>query len=243
MNRLWGELVGEGFYEPIDDMGPDRKPSAPKAVELLSRDFAKSGYDIKWLFRTICATEAYQRESRPRREADGTPFVANVAQPLRSDQLFNAILECARFAGARSCRQSPRPAAKAMGPYGLNASVRQGFEVAFGYDPSDPRETVNSSIPQALALMNGVRINLAVRAIGHETMLGRLLEETDDNERRRRRTVFANAVARTDGQRNGNSIEVLQGDQEPAARVRRSALGAGELVGVFTPAVGVNDES
>ena len=62
-------------------------------------------------------------------------------------------------------------------------SVRQGFEVAFGYDPSDPRETVNGSIPQALALMNGVRINLAVRAIGQETMLGRLLDETTTTTR------------------------------------------------------------
>jgi hypothetical protein len=180
VNRLWSELVGEGFYEPIDDMGPDRKPSAPKAVERLSRDFAESDYDIKWLFRTICATEAYQRESRPRREVDGTPFAATVAQPLRSDQLFNALL---------SALDSPEPEAsvnrrgrpQGIGPYGINASVRQGFEVAFGYDPSDPRETVNSSIPQALALMNGVRVNLAVRAIGQETMLGRLLEETDDN--------------------------------------------------------------
>ena len=62
------------------------------------------------------------------------------------------------------------------------ATVRQQFEVAFGYDPSDPRETVTSSIPQALAMMNGVRINLAVRAIDDETVLGRLLEEIDDNE-------------------------------------------------------------
>jgi hypothetical protein len=181
VNRMWGELVGEGFYHPIDDIGPDRKPSAPKAVTALSRSFADSGYDIKWLIRTICATEAYQRESRPRREADGTPFVANVAQPLRSDQLFNAILtavdvdEPKEIAGRRG---RPPEAGK---PYGLNATVRQGFEVAFGYDPSDPRETVVSSIPQALALMNGVRLNLAVRAIGHETMLGREMDENKDN--------------------------------------------------------------
>ena len=84
--------MGEGFYEPIDDIGPERTPSAPKAVEMLSRSFAESGYDVKWLFRVICATEAYQRESRPRRDIDGTPFVANVAQPLRSDQLYSAIL-------------------------------------------------------------------------------------------------------------------------------------------------------
>ena len=68
-----------------------------------------------------------------------------------------------------------------MQMYGPMATVRQQFEAAFGYDPSDPRETVTSSIPQALAMMNGVRINLAVRAVDEETVLGRLLSEIDDN--------------------------------------------------------------
>src|SRR3954470_14570235 len=180
VNRMWGELLGEGFYQPIDDIGPDRKSSAPRAVAALSREFAASGYDIKWLVRTICATDAYQRESRPRREADSTPFVANVAQPLRSDQLFNAILTAVDI---DEPKDSPNRRGKPADgkPYGPNATVRQGFEVAFGYDPSDPRETVVSSIPQALALMNGVRLNLAVRAIGHETMLGRQMDEIKDN--------------------------------------------------------------
>jgi hypothetical protein len=181
VNRLWAELVGEGFYEPIDDIGPDRTPSAPKAVERLSHYFVESGYDLKWLFRVICATEAYQRQSRPRRDVDGTPFVANVAQPLRSDQLFNAILTAvdAEETEPRADRRGrPRP----MGAYGRNATIRTAFELAFGYDPSDPRETVVSSIPQALAMMNGVRLNLAVRAIGDKTVLGRLLEEIPENE-------------------------------------------------------------
>src|SRR3954447_8550923 len=181
VNRIWGELLGEGFYQPIDDIGPDRKPSAPKAVAALSREFAASGYDIKWLVRTICATDAYQRESRPRREADGTPFVANVAQPLRSDQLFNAILTAVDIDEPKETANRRGRPPEAGKPYGLNATVRQGFEVAFGYDPSDPRDTVVSSIPQALALMNGVRLNLAVRAVGHETMLSRQMDEIKDN--------------------------------------------------------------
>ena len=184
VNRMWSELVGEGFYQPIDDMGPDRTPSAPKTVKFLSKAFAQSGYDIKWLFRTICATEAYQRESRPRREVDGTPFVATVAQPLRSDQLFNALLSALDSGEPeQALNRRGRPADKEKkGQYGISPSVRKGFEVAFGYDPSDPRDTVSASIPQALALMNGVRINMALRAVGQETMLGRLLEETDDNQ-------------------------------------------------------------
>jgi hypothetical protein len=181
VNRIWAELVGEGFYEPIDDIGPDRTPSGPKAVEFLSRRFAESGHDVKWLFRVICATEAYQRECRPRRDVDGTPFVANVAQPLRSDQLYNALLTATD--GKESDEvQNRRRRPRGMGPYGRTRSIRQQFETVFGYDPSDPRETVTSSIPQALAMMNGPRINLATRAIRDETVLGRLLEETGDDE-------------------------------------------------------------
>jgi hypothetical protein len=182
VNRMWAELVGEGFYEPIDDIGPERTPSAPKAVELLSRRFAESGYNVKWLIQTICATEAYQRESRPRRDVDGMPFVANVAQPLRSDQLYNALLTASdseELAQAPTRRRRPQ---MMMGPYARAATVRNQFETTFGYDPSDPRETVTSSIPQALAMMNGVRINMAVRAVDRDTVLGRLLDEINDNK-------------------------------------------------------------
>jgi hypothetical protein len=181
VNRMWSELVGEGFYEPIDDIGPDRTPSAPKTVEYLSQSFAKSSYDVKWLFNVICATDAYQRESRPRREEDDTPFVATVAQPLRGDQLFNAILTAAEVdETAQPANRRGRPG-MGMQMYGRNNSMRQQFDVAFGFDPSDPRETITSSIPQALAMMNSVRINLAVRAIEDETVLGRLLEEIPEN--------------------------------------------------------------
>jgi len=180
-NRMWAELVGEGFYEPIDDIGPDRTPSAPKAIEFLSKAFADSGYDIKWLFRTICATEAYGRECRPRRELEDVPFAANIAQPLRSDQLYNAILTAVDVEESEEAFNRRGRPPQAMGAYGRAPTARTAFEVAFGYDPSDPRETVTSSIPQALAMMNGVRINLAVRAIGQEAILGRLLDEIDDD--------------------------------------------------------------
>lgn len=181
VNRMWCELVGEGFYASIDDIGPDRTPVAPKTVEYLSRAFAQNSYDIKWLFRTICATEAYQRESRPRRGEDGVPFAASVAQPLRSDQLFNAILTALDLEEPEAVLNRRGRREKGKGAFGPNATARQAFEVAFGYDPSDPRELVNASIPQSLAMMNGVRINTAVRAVRDESMLGRLLEKTGDD--------------------------------------------------------------
>ena len=38
MSRIWSELIGEGFYEPVDDMGPQRECSAPKTMEYLADD-------------------------------------------------------------------------------------------------------------------------------------------------------------------------------------------------------------
>jgi len=170
VNRIWSELVGEGFYEPVDDIGPDREATVPKAVKLLANQFRQSDYDLKWLFRTICQTEAYGRESRPRRTSGETPFTANVPQRLRSDQLFSAAHSALDI--RESIDSSPRP--RRSGP-------RQQFAQTFGYDPSVSRDNVSASIPQVLALMNSPRINRALAA-NRSSLLGHLLDEVGDDE-------------------------------------------------------------
>ncbi len=170
VNRMWSELVGEGFYEPVDDLGPDREASAPKAVKLLANQFRKSDYDLKWLLKTICQTEAYQRESRPRHKSGKTPFTANVPQRLRSDPLMNAAFSALEI--EEMPEKSPRRYRK---------NVRRQFAEIFGYDPSTPRDSVTASIPQMLALMNEPQINRAISA-SRSNVLGRLLEEIGDND-------------------------------------------------------------
>ena len=143
VNRVWSELAGEGFYEPVDDLGPDRPISAPKTMEYLSRQFARSGYDVKWLYETIANTRTYQQVSRPRRSLNDPPFAANVSQPLRGDQFFNSLLLAFELPEAELNRRR-----------GGNRGPRTSFSLAFGYDPSTPREEVAATIPQALIMMN-----------------------------------------------------------------------------------------
>ncbi len=193
VNRMWAELVGEPFYESIDDIGPEREAKAPQTVQLLAEQFAARGYDLKQLIRSICATEAYQRECRPRRNPDQKPMTANVAQRLRGDQLYSALLTAlgidenqrAALGGARG----------GGGQYRGQATPRLVFNVAFGFDPSVEKEAVSASIPQALALMNTPQINNAVRA-GRRTMLGELLEPNRGRLGRCRRTLPPLPVAR-----------------------------------------------
>lgn len=179
VNRLWSEMVGEGFYEPVDDMGPERQASAPKTIDLLSREFASSSYDVKWLFRTITATEAYQRASRSRRNIEETPFTASCPQRLRADQLYDAILSALGIAEPAATRGA---AGAGAGPYARLGGPRQQFAQAFGYDPSDPREEVQGGIPQALVMMNSSLINNAINASNSRSVLGKLLADTKDNE-------------------------------------------------------------
>ena len=151
VNRMWLELVGKGFYDSVDDLGPDRESSAPQTITTLATAFADSGYDIKWLFRTICATDAYQRESRPQSSASEKPFTANIAQRLRGDQLFNSLVTALEIDETRANLKRP---SRSPGNYGRRNTPRTAFVGIFGYDPSDPRDVISGSIPQTLAMMN-----------------------------------------------------------------------------------------
>jgi Protein of unknown function (DUF1549)/Protein of unknown function (DUF1553) len=176
VNRLWSELNGEGFYEPVDDIGPDRDCTAPKTLEYLAQEFGKTNYDIKWLFRAITATSLYQAPSAPRRSPDQTPMQNNVAQRLRGDQLFDNLLTAL---GVSEPQPPQRPMGANAPPYRFGP--RRTFNTVFGYDPSERRDEVAGSIPQALVFMNGPNVNAGIRASGR-TALAKMLSEIKDDQ-------------------------------------------------------------
>jgi len=182
VNRMWSELVGEGFYEPVDDIGPDRQANAPQTLEYLASQFAASGYDVKWLFATILATKAYQMPSASRRGPEDPPFQASVAQRLRADVIYDIVL------AALGVRDQPFQPGAGMAGGGMGRFRGGGrgiFANVFGYDPSERREEIQTSIPQALALMNSQNVNAAIRAGGFgfaQSSLSRLVRDIDDNQ-------------------------------------------------------------
>lgn len=173
VNRLWGELLGEGFYMPIDDMGPERKPRMGAALDLLAAEFVKHNHDIQWLLRTITATRAYQRQVRYNEPTENpVPFASAVPSRLRSDHIFNSIIK------VLGVEEGPRgvegPAAR------FRRSPRQQFEQMFGYDPSTPQDELLGNVPQALILMNFQPLTNALRAEGN-TRLGQILNNNQND--------------------------------------------------------------
>ena len=43
INRVWYVLMGEAFYEPIDDIGPEREAQGPRSPGPAGRAMAKGG--------------------------------------------------------------------------------------------------------------------------------------------------------------------------------------------------------
>ncbi len=97
-NRVWKELVGRGFVEPIDDFRSENKPSHPKAMDYLSNQFVASGFDVRSLIRMVISSEAYQRGryaglDEATRMAAEEAFVAAPMRRMVGEALFDSIVE------------------------------------------------------------------------------------------------------------------------------------------------------
>jgi hypothetical protein len=202
VNRIWAALMGEGFYNPIDDMGPTKEATDPEILESLASQWQNGGYDVKWLFRLVLNTKAYQRESRSTNSQAGrTPFAANCPSRLRADQIFDnlavalnlppetfgaprpgaALAKMQKEAIQKKIAEQPKAVQQQiLAQAQLKNAPRTRFNRTFGVDPSTPNEDVMGTIPQALFLMNSPPVNNAIRA-SNNSMLGELLRSTPDN--------------------------------------------------------------
>jgi hypothetical protein len=181
VNRMWAELLGQGFYMPIDDIGPERTADFPDVLDLLSRGFVANDYDIRWLLRTIAQTEAYQRTLPPTDASDSMlPFAAASPTRLRADQVYNALTQVLgpdALSGGRGGR-GRGPGGGAFGRFGSGLTL---FRQIFGFDPSTPQEDITGTVPQALFMMNSPQVNRAIRGFG-DTRLSWILNRFDDDD-------------------------------------------------------------
>jgi hypothetical protein len=156
-NRTWAHLFGRGLVNPVDDMHEGNPASHPELLEELARQFAANQFDLKYLVRAICLSEAYQRSSKPTAEnAEASPalFSRMAVKVLTPEQLFDSLVQVVGPPNQQP--QGGRPGAVGRLP---NANPRTFFVNFFGVeDGSDPTE-YQAGIPQVLRLMNSPMMN------------------------------------------------------------------------------------
>ena len=60
VNRVWAELMGHGFVEPLDNFSDYTELRHATTLDYLAQEFIASGYDLHSLIRIIMLSDAYQ---------------------------------------------------------------------------------------------------------------------------------------------------------------------------------------
>jgi hypothetical protein len=180
VNRMWAALMGWGFYPTVTDLGAKITPRHGDALALLAKEWTATGYDMPWLFRTITATEAYQRRLQPRPDSDSMAPPSVCPQRLRPEQIFEALVKTLGFDEHDKTLPAPAPStAPAVARFtGLRNMVYQAFKV----DPSLSPDEVQGTIPQALLMMNSALVNTYVAATGKTFLAETMKKNMKDDE-------------------------------------------------------------
>ncbi|MGE3314809.1 MAG: DUF1549 and DUF1553 domain-containing protein [Planctomycetaceae bacterium] len=145
VNRVWGQLLGLGLVDPVDDFHAGNLPSHPELLDELTTRFIESDFDLSMLIAAICRTRAYQRTSRltdPSQEENRT-FAKMAVKQMAAEQFVDSLLAAVG---------TPRDADALRNGRNRDPLQQQLLDLFSSGDKlSDPQ----SSILQALALMNG----------------------------------------------------------------------------------------
>jgi hypothetical protein len=154
VNRMWGHFFGVGLVEPVDDFRDDNPPSDPELLDDLARAFVASGYDLGYLIRAICLSQAYQRTSaRTHVSQDATRLPARMpVKALTGEQFFDSL---ALATGYRTDQDKGAARRQFLTRFALAGSV------------SEPE----TSVQQGLTMLNGRFITWATDPASCPTLI------------------------------------------------------------------------
>ena len=179
VNRVWGELFGRGFVEPVDDFRTSNPPVHAPLLDALARHFAEQGFDQKKLLRTLLQSRVYQLSSRPGEGAvaDGKWFSRSLRRQMAAEVLLDAVGD---LTGVPEDFPAMPPGARALETWSYK--IDSDFLDAFGRpnSSSDPpcERNGRGTIVQSLHLMHADRLNAR---IGHERGRARKLAESNQS--------------------------------------------------------------
>jgi hypothetical protein len=138
VNKLWAQFFGIGLVDPVDDFREDNPPSDPALLDDLAGAFVQSGFDLSFLIRGICRSQAYQRTSvRTHPSQDSTRLPARMTvKALTGEQFFDSL---ALATGYRAEQDK--------------GAARRQFLTRFALAGSAGEP--ETSVQQALTLLNG----------------------------------------------------------------------------------------
>ena len=217
-NRYWKHFFQRGLVEPEDDLRLTNPASNPALMDALAESFAKGGFDLKALVRTICTSSTYQLSSEPNAHnaGDRQNYSRFFPRRLPAEVLLDAI-DTVTGVPTKFPNRPTGSRAVALPDNGFNGSSY--FLTVFGRPDNasacECERTQDSSLAQSLHLLNskGVQEKLT-SADGRAAALAKDAAPLEDRVRR----LFLAAYARpATGEETRKAAEYLTARQASQA--------------------------
>ncbi|HTJ80191.1 MAG TPA: DUF1553 domain-containing protein, partial [Polyangiaceae bacterium] len=173
VNRVWAEMIGEGFFEPVDDMRTSNPPVMPEVLDALTAHFIETGFDLDDLYRTIASTRAYARSVAPAKgNLRDALFSRSALRPLSSDALLDSYFAAT---GMDDVLAEKVPARAEV----IKAQIRRRLGFVFDDDSEANGDAGGGTMQQALFEMNGV-LTAAATSFAEGSTLADVVRKGDD---------------------------------------------------------------
>ena len=178
-NRVWFHLLGKGVVDPVDDFRDTNPPSNPQLLKALADHFAKHGYRMKPLIRSIITSKTYQLDAQaPRQSANSADpeayFTHAAVRMLAAEQVLDAVSSATgvheRFKGfPAGTRAVELPEGGVLHPF-LQAFSKPVRDVTCECARED-----DPGLPQVLHMLNNA--NVVERLRSPESRVARWLKD------------------------------------------------------------------
>ncbi len=155
VNRVWAELFGQGFVNPVDDFRVSNPVINEPLLDAVAKDFIEHDYDLKYLIGTIMNSRLFQLSSNPNTSnvSDTQNFSRYYRKRISAEALLDAVND---VTGSRDRYLGLSRTARAIQTW--NHKIPSDFMDAFGRPNSSadcPCDRVEKpSLTQALHLMH-----------------------------------------------------------------------------------------
>jgi hypothetical protein len=160
VNRVFGNFMGRGVVNPIDDVRATNPASNEELFAALTKDFVDHKFDVKYLIRTIMNSSAYQvsSEANATNQDDNKFYSKYIVKRLPAEVLLDSMSQVTgvptSFSGyPAGTRALQLPDTQVVSQF-LNAFGRPARNVC---DASE--RSVDPTIGQALHVINGDTLN------------------------------------------------------------------------------------
>lgn len=156
VNRAWQHLFGRGLVEPVDAMDAYQHSRHSQLLDELAEYFVDQRFDLRALYATLAATDAYRRSSVYRgADRPGAEWFAVMAvKTLTPAQYFDTLVQNVWMSGPADTGPAD------TGPTDPRTSIRGRFLTRMRMRSATPTEYPHGVL-QALATMNGPELQRA----------------------------------------------------------------------------------